>query len=186
MKKVLLILACSLSAFMSAQDDRSIPTTQPKRFPPPPVLRETIVQSEVALTYDSGGVTGTLGSETKKRDLSDTGGSGTVIIGGGKKLDGFATGGTGDTGGVKVPPDGKKLDFAVSGDPITKGSNDKKLDFETGGGTLPGGGGKKYEVARGDTGGRGQSIDPGKKYDFADTVGTTLGDSVPEKKLDAA
>jgi|GEM_PF-4592797 len=161
MKKVLLILALGLINFVSAQQDRHPSKPQPLRFPPPPVL------------VDSGGVTGVPGSDHKKLDMTETGGSGGVSVGGGKKLDGVATGETG--GGVKVPSDGKKLDIFNSGDPIIKGSNDKKLDFDTGGGTLPGGGGKKYEVVTGETGGRGQSIDPGKKYDVYESGGSSAG-----------
>ncbi|NUY81349.1 hypothetical protein HUK80_10610 [Flavobacterium sp. MAH-1] len=48
--------------------------------------------------------------------------------------------GRGDTGGVKLPGDGKKLDFETGG--VKLPGDGKKLDFETGGVKLPGDGKK--------------------------------------------
>jgi len=46
----------------------------------------------------------------------------------------------GDTGGVKLPGDGKKVDFETGG--VKLPGDGKKIDFETGGVKLPGDGKK--------------------------------------------
>jgi len=152
MKKVLFILACAISALAFAQgenDRQRINSSSLAKTEVAPAVSSHLSDMENANSCASdtgGGIK--LPDDGKKKDFcltSDTGGRGQTIDPPAKKVD-FYLNGTLNTkvpidcdvqnrnacfdtgGGVRIPSDGKKHDFV-----------------QTGGGTIPGGSGKKSE-----------------------------------------